>query len=345
MLFSLSRALLFRLSPEKAHHLALKSAALAHKLGLIRLLLPPAPGTPVTAMGLTFPNAVGLAAGLDKNGQYIDALGALGFGFLEIGTVTPRPQPGNPEPRLFRLPEHEAIINRMGFNNEGLEALVANVRASGYQRRGGILGINVGKNRDTPVDKAAEDYVACIRGVYEVADYITINVSSPNTPGLRDLQLGDSLNPLLSRIRATRDELHRITGRYVPVAVKIAPDMDDAALEQLAGALLEHGLDGVIATNTTLSREAVAGHPLEGEQGGLSGRPLSRRSSEVVATLNRVLKGRLPIIGVGGITDEASAAAKIQAGASLVQLYSGLIYQGPGLIRKAVTATEKARQH
>ncbi|TVP59804.1 MAG: quinone-dependent dihydroorotate dehydrogenase, partial [Halomonadaceae bacterium] len=323
-MFPLSRALLFRLPPEKAHDLALKSARVAQKMGLIKLLLPPVSGSPVTVMGLTFPNAVGLAAGLDKNGDYIDALGDLGFGFLEIGTVTPRAQPGNPQPRLFRLPEHGAIINRMGFNNQGLAALVANVRRSRFQRRGGILGINVGKNRDTPVERAAEDYVACMRAVYELADYLTINVSSPNTPGLRDLQFGDSLSDLLATVSATRDELHQSTGRYVPVAVKIAPDMDEPALKLVAQCLLEHRLDGVIATNTTLSREAVAGHPLAQEQGGLSGRPLSHRSDEVVAILHRELAGRLPIIGVGGITDGASAASKVAAGASLVQLYTGL---------------------
>ncbi|MDX1588790.1 MAG: quinone-dependent dihydroorotate dehydrogenase [Oleiphilaceae bacterium] len=343
MLFSLSRSLLFRLPPEKAHQLSLGAAAMAHKLGLIRLFWPRPEGTPVRVMGLDFPNAVGLAAGLDKNGDYIDALGDLGFGFLEIGTVTPRPQPGNPQPRLFRVPEHQAIINRMGFNNQGLEALVANVRASSFQRQGGILGINVGKNRDTPVEKAAEDYVTCIEGVYELADYLTINVSSPNTPGLRDLQQGDSLNQLLSRVSQTREGLHRITGRYVPIAVKIAPDMDEAALEQLAAALLEHGMDGVIATNTTLSREALGAHPLAQEQGGLSGGPLASRANEVTGTLQRILQGRLPIIGVGGIVDGDSAAARMHAGASLVQLYSGLIYRGPALIREAVAATEKAR--
>lgn len=341
MLFRVSRALLFRLPPEKAHDLALKSAVVAHRLGLLKLLLPPVPGNPVRAMGLTFPNPVGLAAGLDKNGDYIDALGDLGFGFLEIGTVTPRPQPGNPQPRLFRLSEHDAIINRMGFNNQGLEALVANVRRSRFQRRGGILGINVGKNRDTPVERAADDYVACMRAVYTLADYLTINVSSPNTPGLRDLQFGDSLSELLATVSATRDELHQATGRYVPVAVKIAPDMNETALKLVAGCLLEHGLDGVIATNTTLDREAVAGHPQAEEQGGLSGRPLSQRSDEVVAILSRELAGRLPVIGVGGITDGVTTASKLAAGACLVQLYTGLIYRGPALIREAVAASVK----
>jgi len=340
MLFPLARSLLFRLPPETAHEVALDTASVAHRLGLLSLLASRPEATPVEVMGLNFPNSVGLAAGLDKNGDHIDALGALGFGFIEVGTVTPRAQPGNPKPRLFRLAEHEAIINRMGFNNLGLAHLVTNARHSRYK---GVLGINVGKNRDTPVEEAASDYVAGMQAVYPWADYLTINVSSPNTPGLRDLQFGDSMKQLLARIKATQTELQVETGRYVPVAVKIAPDMDDSELRLVARALLDSGLDGVIATNTTLAREQVAGHALAGEQGGLSGAPLAGRSTEVIAALYAELGDDLPIIGVGGIVDGATAAAKIRAGASLVQLYSGLIYRGPALITEAIEAVEEAR--
>jgi len=286
-------------------------------------------------MGLRLPNAVGLAAGLDKNASYIDATAALGFGFLEVGTVTPQPQPGNPRPRLFRLAEYEAIINRMGFNNQGLAALVANIRGSHYD---GVLGVNVGKNRDTAMEEAASDYIAGIERVWPLADYLTVNVSSPNTPGLRDLQFGDSLKRLLEAIRTKQQALAAEQGHYVPIAVKVAPDMDDAAIQYMASALLESGLDGVIATNTTLDHSSVVRHPQGDEAGGLSGRPLAGRSTEVIAALSSALGGQLPIIGVGGITDGETAADKIRAGASAVQLYSGLIYRGPALVREAVEA-------
>lgn len=334
-MFSVLRSLLFQLPPEVAHGLALESARAAEKAGLIQRVWSPPVGRPVELMGLTLPNAVGLAAGLDKNARYIDALGALGFGFLEVGTVTPRPQPGNPRPRLFRLAEYEAIINRMGFNNQGLATLVANIRRSHYD---GVLGVNVGKNRDTPMEEATGDYIAGIERVWPLADYITVNVSSPNTPGLRDLQFGDSLRRLLGAIRTRQEALATEHGHYVPIAVKVAPDMDDAAIRFMADTLVESGLDGVIATNTTLDHSSVVRHPQGEEAGGLSGRPLAGRSTEVIAALDAALGGRLPIIGVGGITDGETAAEKIRAGASAVQLYSGLIYRGPELVREAVEA-------
>lgn len=333
-MFSLIRPLLFSLSPETAHDLSLKGLSLAEKLGFTKLL-PGVPDRPVEVMGLSFPNPVGLAAGLDKNAAHIDGLAALGFGFVEVGTVTPRPQPGNPKPRLFRIPEHEAIINRMGFNNRGLDALLNNV--AGRHSRG-ILGINVGKNFDTPVERAADDYCTGIERVYSSASYITVNVSSPNTPGLRDLQFGDSLRQLLIRVRDTQLRMADRHGRYVPIAVKIAPDMDAVALKFVADCLVEAGLDGVIATNTTISRDRVAGSQNAEEAGGLSGRPLAEPSTAVIRGLSQHLQGALPIIGVGGIADGASARDKIEAGASLVQLYTGFIYKGPGLIKEIVEA-------
>lgn len=334
-MYNLARTLLFKMDPESAHHLTLAGLSLVERLGLIRLLAARPVDNPVEVMGLRFPNPVGLAAGLDKNADHIDALGALGFGFVEVGTVTPRAQPGNPKPRLFRLPEYEAIINRMGFNNEGLSHLLEQVRRRRYQ---GILGINVGKNFDTPVDQAEIDYRKGIAAVYAQADYITVNVSSPNTPGLRDLQFGDQLKRLLEGVKEEQRIQAERLGRYVPVAVKIAPDMDEQAVGFVASALLDSGLDAVIATNTTIDRQLVSGHPLVGEAGGLSGKPLRQASTTVIRQLNDALAGRLPIIGVGGITDGASAAEKIQAGASLVQIYTGFIYHGPALIREAADA-------
>ena len=334
-MFQALRSLLFQLPPEAAHTLALESARVAEKSGLLQRVWAPPVGRPVELMGLTLPNAVGLAAGLDKNARYIDAMAALGFGFLEVGTVTPRPQPGNPRPRLFRLAEYEAIINRMGFNNQGPAALVANIRRSHYD---GVLGVNVGKNRDTAMEDAASDYLTGIERVWPLADYITVNVSSPNTPGLRDLQFGNSLRHLLEAIRGRQQALASEHGHYVPIAVKVAPDMDDAAIRFMADALLESGLDGVIATNTTLDHSPVVRHPQGEETGGLSGRPLAGHSTEVIGALSEALNGRLPIIGVGGITDGETAADKIRAGASAVQLYSGLIYRGPALVREAVEA-------
>ncbi|MBV1891893.1 MAG: quinone-dependent dihydroorotate dehydrogenase, partial [Gammaproteobacteria bacterium] len=283
----------------------------------------------------TFPNPVGLAAGLDKNGDYFNALSELGFGFVEIGTITPRPQPGNPQPRLFRLPEYQAIINRMGFNNLGVDHLVAQVRERQFK---GVLGINIGKNFDTPVEKASDDYRLCMEKVYAYADYIAVNISSPNTPGLRDLQHAEQLDELLAILKQTQTRLADEQGRYVPLALKIAPDLDDEQIADMARQLIKHGIDGVIATNTTLSRELVKRSPLAGEQGGLSGWPVRERATEVVGKLAKELDGALPIIGVGGIASGADACDKIKAGASLVQVYTGFIYRGPALITEAAEA-------
>ncbi|WP_111496607.1 quinone-dependent dihydroorotate dehydrogenase [Marinobacter bohaiensis] len=338
-MYGLIRNLLFRLPPEQAHHIALRSMDVGQRLGLLEKFSPAVAEAPVEVMGLTFPNPVGLAAGLDKNAEHIDALAALGFGFIEVGTVTPLAQPGNPKPRMFRLPEHQAIINRMGFNNEGLDVLLANVRRSRFN---GILGINVGKNKVTPAELAESDYRKGIAGVYELASYITVNVSSPNTPGLRDLQFGDSLKRLLEAIKEEQHTQAEVHGRYVPIAVKIAPDMDDTAIRFVADALLETGIDGVIATNTTIEREAVAGHRYADEQGGLSGLPVRAPSVRVIEGLHASLGERVPIIGVGGIADGESAAEKIRAGARLVQLYTGFIYRGPSLIGEAVEGVRAA---
>ena len=289
-------------------------------------------------MGLRFPNPIGLAAGLDKDGRYIDALADLGFGFLEIGTVTPRPQPGNPRPRMFRLPSAEAIINRMGFNNGGVDAFVANVQRSRFYARGGILGLNIGKNADTPIERAADDYLYCLDRVYAYASYITVNISSPNTKNLRQLQAADELDQLLGALRARRDALAEQTQRRVPIALKIAPDLDDLQIQVIADAVRRHGFDAVIATNTTIARDAVQGLPHAEEAGGLSGAPVFAASNRVLAELVRTLSGAVPIIGVGGVLSGADARAKFDAGASLVQLYSGLIYRGPGLIAECVEA-------
>ncbi len=336
-MYGFIRSLLFRLPPEQAHTVALKSLDLIEKLGMAQRLSPPVPATPVKAMGLTFPNAVGLAAGLDKNADHVDALGALGFGFLEVGTVTPLAQPGNPKPRMFRLPEYQAIINRMGFNNEGLAHLLNRIDQRAYR---GILGINVGKNAITPVEQAESDYRKSIAAVYSRADYITVNISSPNTPGLRDLQFGDSLLRLLEAIKDEQNQQHASHGRYVPIAVKIAPDMDDEGIRFVAEALQGTGMDGVIATNTTITRDAVAGHPLAAETGGLSGEPVRKPSLRVIRGLHAELNAAIPIIGVGGIMDGASALEKIEAGATLVQIYTGFIYRGPKIIGEAIRAIE-----
>ena len=334
-MYSLARKALFCLDPETSHELALDAIGAGERLGLLKHLIKPIPNNPVEVMGLQFPNAVGLAAGLDKNGDYFNGLGQLGFGFVEIGTITPRPQPGNPRPRLFRLPEYEGVINRMGFNNKGVEHLVCKVKNRRYE---GVLGINIGKNFDTPVEDALQDYCLCMDAVYAHADYITVNISSPNTPGLRDLQFGDSLKDLLTGVKAKQLELEKQQERYVPVAVKIAPDMDDVAIEQVAEVLLQSGLDGVIATNTTISREGVEASALADEAGGLSGAPVRDKSTKVIKKLSAALKGQLPIIGVGGILEGSDAAEKIQAGASLVQVYSGFIYRGPELVASAAEA-------
>jgi dihydroorotate dehydrogenase len=334
-MYSTLRSLLFRLDPEVSHEFSLDILGAAERLKLLELFISAPAYNPVEVMGLRFPNPVGLAAGLDKNGDYFNALGALGFGFVEIGTVTPRPQPGNPQPRLFRIPEREAIINRMGFNNKGVDHLVDQVRKRRYQ---GILGINIGKNATTPVENAADDYLIGMRKVYTHADYITVNVSSPNTPGLRDLQFGDSLNRLLETLKKEQLTLQDMHQRYVPVAVKIAPDMDDIAIAQVATALAEQGMDGVIATNTTIGREGVEGCINSEEAGGLSGLPVRDKSTRVIAGLHSHLGGKLPIIGVGGIFDGPSAIEKIKAGASLVQIYSGFIYRGPAVVNEAASA-------
>ncbi len=334
-MYSLARRALFCLDAETSHELTLDLLGAAERLKLLSLFSRQQPEQPVEVMGLRFPNPVGLAAGLDKNGDYFNALGQLGFGFVEIGTITPRPQPGNPKPRLFRLPEQQAVINRMGFNNKGVDHLVEQVAKRRYK---GILGINIGKNFDTPVEQANDDYRICMNKVYGAADYITVNVSSPNTPGLRSLQFGDSLNQLLEMIKEQQQKLAAEQGRYVPVAVKIAPDMDDAEIQQVACALMNQGIDGVIATNTTISREGVEGLKHGDEAGGLSGAPLTDKSTALIAKLSDCLGGKLPIIGVGGIIDGQSAADKIAAGASLVQLYSGFIYRGPELIGESLDA-------
>ncbi|MCY1284679.1 Dihydroorotate dehydrogenase [compost metagenome] len=334
-MYKLARELLFSLSPETSHELSIDLIGAGGRLGLNRLLNKAPASLPVKVMGLEFPNPVGLAAGLDKNGDAIDGFGQLGFGFVEIGTVTPRPQPGNPKPRLFRLPEAEAIINRMGFNNLGVDHLLARVRATRFD---GVLGINIGKNFDTPVERAVDDYLICLDKVYAHASYITVNVSSPNTPGLRSLQFGDSLKQLLEALRVRQDSLAIEHGKRVPLAIKIAPDMSDEETVLVARALLESGMDAVIATNTTLGREGVEGLPFGNETGGLSGAPVRDKSTHTVKVLAGELGGQLPIIAVGGITEGRHAAEKFAAGASLVQVYSGFIYKGPALIREAVDA-------
>ncbi len=334
-MYTLARQLLFKLSPESSHDLSLDLIGAGGRLGLNGVLCKRPASLPVTVMGLNFANPVGLAAGLDKNGTAIDGFAQLGFGFVEIGTVTPRPQPGNPKPRLFRLPEATAIINRMGFNNLGVDHLLSRVRAARYE---GVLGINIGKNFDTPVERAQDDYLICLEKVYSHASYITVNVSSPNTPGLRTLQFGDSLKQLLDALAERRERLAAEQGKRVPLAIKIAPDMSDEETALVAAALIESGMDAVIATNTTLSREGVKGLPFGGEAGGLSGAPVLEKSTHIVKVLAGELGGKLPIIAAGGITEGRHAAQKIAAGASLVQIYSGFIYKGPALIREAVDA-------
>ncbi len=340
-MYTLLRPLLFRFDAETAHHLTLSSLQVAYRLGLSRLIAPPASGEPVSCMGSTVPNAVGLAAGLDKNGAYIDALAALGFGFIEIGTVTPRPQPGNPKPRLFRLPQAEAIINRMGFNNDGVNALIVNVCAAKFR---GVLGINIGKNFDTPITRAADDYLACLQSVYPHASYVAVNISSPNTKNLRDLQSGAALSDLLGKLKTGQTRLAQQHGRYVPLAVKIAPDLDDEQIAEIAQLLRKHQLDGVIATNTTLARSSVEKLPHGNEAGGLSGAPVRDAATRVIGKLATALAGEVPIIGVGGILSAHDAREKILAGASLVQLYSGLIYRGPALVGECVQAL-RSRTH
>ena len=336
-MYQLARSLLFKLDPEVSHELSLDLLAASSRLGLSKFLGGLPSTKPVDVMGLRFPNAVGLAAGLDKNADAFEALGALGFGFVEVGTVTPKGQAGNPKPRLFRLPEHDAIINRMGFNNKGVDHLVSRIKSHRYP---GILGVNIGKNLTTSVEDAAADYLACLESVIPFADYITANISSPNTPGLRSLQFGESLAQLIAPLTSARDRYEAEHGKRVPLAVKIAPDMTEDEIKMVADTLVEQGVDGIIATNTTLSREAVLGHKFEKEAGGLSGAPVRDASTHVVRTLSEHLKDTLPVIGVGGISSGADAVEKLQAGARLVQIYSGFIYQGPELIKEAIASTD-----
>lgn len=331
-LYPLARAALFHLDPEFAHHLALVALK---KTAWLQTAPRFGAGARREVFGLKFDHAVGLAAGLDKNGAYIDALAALGFGFIEVGTVTPRPQPGNAKPRLFRLIEHEALINRLGFNNTGLDAFLANVRRARYR---GVLGLNIGKNFDTPLESATDDYLHCLRGVYAHASYVTVNISSPNTKGLRDLQSAAQLDRLLSVLKTEQAVLSRQHKKHVPLLLKIAPDLDAGAVSDIARLTQDHGFEGIVATNTTLDRDAVAGHPLAAEAGGLSGRPLFERSTEVLRLLAKAVRGNLPVIGVGGILSGRDALQKIEAGASLVQIYTGFIYRGPDLIRECVKA-------
>ncbi len=334
MLYPLARTALFALDPEVAHDLALQSLKRLQKLHLAGFFGSHV-SAPVEVMGLKFANPVGLAAGLDKNGEYIDALAAMGFGFIEVGTVTPRPQAGNPKPRMFRLTDQEALINRLGFNNQGLDAFVANVKRASYN---GVLGLNIGKNADTPIDQAVDDYVTCLNGVYPFASYVTVNISSPNTKGLRDLQAAAQLEKLLSTLKAEQLRLAKKHKKLVPLVLKIAPDLDLKSIREIANLTMENNFDGIIATNTTISRDAVRGHAHAGEAGGLSGRPLFSPSTEVLRELAKTVKGKIPIIGVGGILSGADAKAKMNAGASLVQIYTGFIYKGPDLIRDAVKA-------
>ena len=331
MLYELIRPVLFRFDPETAHHLGLNLLNLAAQLGPFNPLAQTVPFRPRTVMGLEFPNAVGLAAGMDKNGDCIDGMAALGFGFLELGTVTPRSQPGNPKPRLFRLVGHQALINRLGFNNKGVDYLIDRVKARRSQIR---LGINIGKNLNTAVENALDDYLIGLRKVYLHADYIAINISSPNTPGLRKLQTAEYLGDLLGGLEWERKKLAQLHGRRVPLAVKIAPDLEAGEIAPLVDKLVKHKVDAVIATNTTLSRAVVEGSPHASEAGGLSGKPLFERSTEIIARLAEILQGEMPIIACGGIFGAKDARAKIEAGASLVQVYSGFIYRGPRLIKE-----------
>lgn len=337
--YPLVRPLLFSMDAEAAHELTLSSLQKAYDCRMTRsLLASQSVSKPVTLMGLPFKNPVGLAAGLDKNGEHIDALGNLGFGFIEVGTVTPLPQSGNPKPRMFRLPREKALINRLGFNNQGLSVFIANVQKSQWRQQGGILGLNIGKNADTPIERAVDDYIRGLEGVYPHADYVTVNISSPNTQNLRDLQGQAELTGILRPLQEKRHELADKTGRAVPLVVKIAPDLTHEQIDVIADVLVGHGVDGVIATNTTLSRDAVQGLPHAQQAGGLSGPPVHELSLAVIARLRQRLGSDMAIIGVGGIASGQQAREKIAAGANAVQLYTGLIYQGPALINECVRA-------
>ena len=340
--YPLARPALFAMDAETAHEVTLSGLQRAYDCGLTRKLMHAHPQAPSTLMGLSLSNPVGLAAGLDKNGAYIDALGNLGFGFVEVGTVTPRAQPGNPKPRMFRLPRAQALINRLGFNNQGLDAFIANVQRSQWRQQGGILGLNIGKNADTPIERAADDYLIGLAGVYPHADYVTVNISSPNTQNLRALQGEDELSALLARLRDKRAELADQHQRHVPLAVKIAPDLSENQIDTIADILPRFGIDGVIATNTTLSRDAVNGLDHANEAGGLSGAPVHELSLAVIARLRQRMGANASIIGVGGILSGKQAKEKLSAGANAVQLYTGLIYRGPALVSECVQAIRTA---
>ena len=335
--YPLARKLLFALDAETAHHASMVGLRIAEKTGLLEMLSPSLPqAEPIELMGLKFPNRIGLAAVLDKEGNTIDALGRLGFGFIEIGTITPRPQAGNPKPRLFRLIPHEAIINRMGFNNPGIDAGVANVRA--HHSFKGIIGFNIGKNKDTPNENAADDYLACFEKAYPVADYIAVNLSSPNTPGLRELQAADSSARLLELLKVEQQKLAVIHGKNVPILFKVAPDLTEQQIADLAKAFLDGGLDGLIATNTTLDRGKVADHKWSNEAGGLSGKPVLEKSNQTLAAFASAFSGKIPIIGVGGIASKEDAETKFKLGADLIQIYTSFIFQGPALVRELLKA-------
>jgi len=334
-MYSLLRKALFSLPPETAHHFSLKSLHYLNKVGLVKPFAKQTQTQTISVMGLEFSNQVGLAAGLDKDGEYIDALAALGFGFIEVGTVTPRPQVGNPAPRLFRLPQSEAIINRMGFNNKGVDYLIEQVKKIKFS---GVLGINIGKNFDTAVEHAVDDYLICLDKVYPYASYITINISSPNTPGLRSLQYGDELRALLSALKQRQAKLADRYNYYVPITIKVAPDLESHEIEAMAAVFLEQKIDGLIATNTTLARDAVKGQTHAHEQGGLSGKPVTQQSTQVIQQFSKILGDDIPIIGVGGISSTQDAYDKLDAGASLVQIYTGFVYQGASLIHQCLQA-------
>lgn len=342
--YPLARHALFALDAEAAHEATLGALQRAYDCSLTRGLMHSQVLMPTTLMGLTLQNPVGLAAGMDKNGAHIDAMGNLGFGFIEVGTVTPRAQPGNPKPRMFRLPDSEALINRLGFNNHGLDTFLANVQRSTWRERGGVIGLNIGKNADTPIEQAADDYLIGLSGVYPHADYITVNISSPNTKNLRALQGEQELDQLLSQLATRRQALAEQHQKRVPLAVKIAPDLTEEQIDIIAEVLPRHGIDGVIATNTTLSREAVQGQKYAEEAGGLSGAPLHARSLEVIGRLRAKLGADFAIIGVGGIMSGKHAAEKMAAGANAVQLYTGLIYRGPGLVGECAKEISRQRR-
>lgn len=339
--YPLARPALFAMDAETAHEVTLAGLQRAYECGATRKLMHAQPKAPCTLMGMQLANPIGLAAGLDKNGAYIDALGNLGFGFIEVGTVTPRAQPGNPKPRMFRLPRANALINRLGFNNQGLDAFLANVQRSQWRKQGGILGLNIGKNADTPIERAADDYLIGLEGVYPHADYVTVNISSPNTKNLRALQSGDELSALLAQLADKRRALEDQHQRRVPMAVKIAPDLTQEQIDAIADTLPRHGIDGVIATNTTLSRDAVTGQAHADEAGGLSGAPVHELSLKVIRRLKEQLGNSLAIIGVGGVMSGQQAREKMAAGADAVQLYTGLIYRGPALVGECVNAVQK----